>query len=41
MEGMHLLPELLQAGDWKAKMNLKDAYLQVAIHPVHQSLLTF
>ena len=41
MEGLHLLPVLLQQGDWMAKMDLKDAYLQVPIHPDHQSFLTF
>ena len=41
MEGLHLLPDLLQPGDWMAKMHLKDAYLQVPIHPDHQPLLTF
>jgi len=41
MEGLHLLPDLLQPGDWMAKLDLKDAYLQVPIHPDHQPLLTF
>ena len=41
MEGLHLLPDLLQQGDWMAKMHLKDAYLQVPIHPDHQSFPTF
>ena len=41
MEGLHLLPDPLQPGDWMAKMDLKDAYLQVPIHPDHQPLLTF
>ena len=41
MEGLRLLPDLLQAQDWMIKMNLKDAYLQIPIHPDHQHLLTF
>ena len=41
MEGLHLLPDLLQPGDWMTKMDLKDAYLQVPIHSSHQTLLTF
>ena len=36
MEGLHLLPDLLQSGDWMVKMDLKDAYLQVPINPGHQ-----
>ena len=35
MEGLHLLPDLLQPGDWMVKLDLKDAYLQVPIHPEH------
>ena len=27
MEGLHLLPDLLQAQDWMVKLDLKDAYL--------------
>ena len=41
MEGLHLLPGLLQAQDWMVKLDLKDAYLQVPIHPNHQHLLTY
>ena len=42
MEGLHLLlPDLLQVQDWMVKLDLKDAYLQVPIHPDHQHLLTF
>jgi len=35
MEGLHLLPDLLQPGNWMAKMDLKNAYAQVSIHPDH------
>ena len=41
MEGLHLLPDLLQPQDWMVKMDLKDTYLQIPIHPDHQHLLTF
>ena len=41
MEGLHLLPDLLQAQDWMIKMDLKDAYHQIPIHSDHQHLLTF
>jgi len=41
MEGLHLLPDLLKSQDWMIKMDLKDAYLQVPIHPDHQHLLSF
>ena len=41
MEGLHLLPDLIQPGDWMIKLDLKDAYLQVPIHPDHQKFLVF
>ena len=41
MEGLHLLPDLIQAGDWMIKLDLKDVYLQVPIHPDHQKFLVF
>ena len=41
MEGLHILPDLIQAQDWMIKMDLKDAYLQVPIHKEHQHLLQF
>ena len=28
MEGLHLLPDLIQPGDWMIKLDLKDAYLR-------------
>jgi len=40
MEGLHLLPDLLQSQNWMVKMDLKDAYFQVPIHPDHQHLLS-
>ena len=33
-----LIPDLIQPGDWMIKLVLKDAYLQVPIHPDHQYL---
>ena len=41
MEGLHLLPDLIQHRDWMMKLDLKDAYLQILIHPDHQPLLQF
>ena len=41
MEGLHLLPSLIQQGDWMAKLDLKDAYLQVAIDPNYHQFLQF
>ena len=41
MDVLHLLPDLLQLQDWKVKLHLKNAYLQIPIHPHHQHLLTF
>jgi len=41
MEGLHLLPSLIQQGDWMVKLDLKDAYLQVAIHPHYHHFLQF
>ena len=41
IEGLHLVPDLLQQRDWMVKMDLKDAYLQIPIHPDHQHLLQF
>ena len=33
MEGLHTLPDLIRTQDWMIKKDLKDAYLQVPIHP--------
>jgi len=41
MEGLHILPDLIQQGDWMIKLDLKDAYLQVPIHKDNQHLLQF
>ena len=41
MEGLHVLPDLIQQGDWMIKLDLKNAYLQVPIHREYQCLLQF
>ena len=41
MEGLHVFRELIQQGDWVMKLDLKNAYLQISIHPNHQPLLQF
>ena len=35
MEGFHILPDLIQTGDYTIKLYLKDAYLQILIHQDH------
>ena len=41
MEGLHLLPDLIQPQDWMVELDLKDAYLQVPIHQDSQCMLQF
>ena len=41
MEGLCILPSLIQQDDWMVKLDLKDAYLQVPIHPSQHHLLQF
>ncbi len=36
-----MLPDILMANDWMVKLDLKDAYLQVPIHPAHHQFLRF
>ena len=41
MEGIHTLKTLLQPGDWLAKVDLKNAYFSILIHPDHRKYLSF
>ena len=41
MEGIHTLRELIEPGDWLAKVDLKDAYFAVPIHYSHHQYLRF
>ena len=41
MEGLSSLRDLLRQGDWLVKVDLKDAYLTVPIHPDHRPYLRF
>ena len=41
MEGIHILRDLLRAGDWMTKVDLKDAYFMVPIHEEDRAFLKF
>jgi hypothetical protein len=41
MENLETARFLLRKGDWMAKLDLKDAYLSVPVHPTHQKFLRF
>jgi hypothetical protein len=41
MENLESARFLLRKGDWMAKLDLKDAYLTVPVHPSHQKFLRF
>ena len=41
IEGIHTLRDLIQPGDWLAKVDLKDAYFAVPIHHSHHQYLRF
>ena len=41
MESIRTVKGLIKQGDWLLKLDLKDAYLSVSIHPSHRKYLCF
>ena len=41
MEGIHVLRDLLRAGDWMAKVELKNAYFMLPIQEEDRAFLKF
>ena len=41
MEGVHVVRDLLQQGDWMSRIDLKDAYFAIPIHKNHRQYLRF
>lgn len=41
MEGIHMVPELVEKGDWFVKIDLKDAYFSIPIAQSDQAFLAF
>lgn len=41
MEGIHLLADILQEGDWMVLLDLKNAYLTVPVYSPHCHFLQF
>ncbi len=41
MEGLHLLKEMLQEKDYMCKIDLKDAYFCLLLHPMHTKFVRF
>ena len=40
-EGMHIVRDLLQRGDWMTIIDIKNAYFVIPIHPQYQKFLRF
>ena len=41
MEGLHLLKEMMQEKDYMCKIDVKDAYLCLPLHPTHRKYVRF
>ena len=41
MEGMHVVRDLHQQGDWITRLDLKDAYFAILVHQEHRRYLRF
>lgn len=41
MEGLYMVKDLLQKGDYLIKIDLKDAYSVMSISPIHRKYLRF
>ena len=41
MEGIHILRDLLRAGDWMTKVGVRDAYFMLPIHEEDRTFLKF
>ena len=41
MEGMHVVRDLLQQGDWLTRLDLKDAYFAIPVSRTHKKYLRF
>jgi len=41
MEGFHMIKDLTKPGNWLSKIDLKDTYFLVSVHPSHQKYLHY